>query len=449
MRPELFGTDGIRARFGEEPLTESTVRRLGHALAVELAARAAGQPRVLLGGDTRQSTPQLLAWLTAGLGAGGGRPIGVGVLPTAAIAWLVPRERAAAGVVVSASHNPAPDNGIKLVAADGFKWAPGDEHHLEQRLAATPDPGPGAAGGERLAGAAVDYLRWLAHEAGGARRLDGLRIALDAANGAASRLAGDLFRALGARVDLYFAAPDGLNINHECGSTHPRALAERIAAGGYDLGFAFDGDADRALMFDERGRLVDGDAMLFLWARDLRDRGHLAVPRVVATSMSNLGLERALEPLGIGVIRCGVGDREVVATLRREGLRLGGEPSGHLVDLHRTTTGDGLLTAAILAGIVARSALPASRCVAPFERFPQVLTSVRVAAKPDLATVPRVADAVRDVETRLGRSGRLVLRYSGTEPLARIMIEGQDEAEIEALAESLAAVLREQIGVAE
>ncbi len=449
MKPELFGTDGIRAKFGEEPLTEATVRRLGLALAKELVSRGAEAPRVILGGDTRRSSAPLMAWLTAGLRAGGARPLSLGVVPTAAVAWAVPREGAAAGVVVSASHNPAPDNGIKLVATDGFKWAPADEHRLERRLAGVAAAPPDGEPAERSSEAALGYLRWLVRETGGSRRLEGLSIALDAANGAASRFAGELFRALGARVELFCASPDGENINRDCGSTHPGNLSAAMATGRFDLGFAFDGDADRSLLFDERGRLLDGDVMLFLWARELKERGHLAVPRVVATSMSNLGLERALGAAGIDVSRCDVGDREVVATLRREGLRLGGEPSGHLVDLHRSTTGDGLLTAAVLAGIVARRGVPASEAAAPFERFPQVLTNVRVAAKPDLSTLPRVADRVREVESRLAGTGRLVLRYSGTEPLARIMIEGPDAAEIHALAETLASALREEIGASE
>jgi phosphoglucosamine mutase len=453
MSAALFGTDGIRARFGEEPLTEPTIRRIGAALAAELRERAArdggpAAPTVALGGDTRESTAAIVTWLAAELAAGGVATIELGVLPTPAIAWWTTRAGAGTGVAVSASHNPAADNGIKLIDARGFKWSIADERALEARIAgAGPAPsGAAPAPRRREEEAASRYLRWLADEAGGRRALDGLRVALDAANGAAPALAGPLFRALGAEATVLFDRPDGSNINFDCGSTAPRALCDRVAEGGFDLGFAFDGDADRCLLVDERGELRDGDAMLYLWARDLQRRGDLSVARIVATTMSNLGLERALGALGIDVVRCDVGDREVVDTLRRSGLRLGGEQSGHLVDLHRSTTGDGLLTAAVLAGSVARAREPVSRALAEFRRFPQILLNVEVSSKPALDGLTAVAAAARAAETRLGREGRLVLRYSGTEPLARVMIEGPDEETIRALAEEIAAALREEIG---
>jgi phosphoglucosamine mutase len=463
MTRRLFGTDGIRAPFGEEPLTAATVRRLGFALGQELfgAQSVAEAPVVLLGGDTRASSPSLIAWMSEGLAAAGAQPKTLGTVPTPAVAWSVPRSGAAAGVVASASHNPAADNGIKLIDRYGFKWEPEAEARLEARLAATrevdTDPaGPGSAAPAGPAASATDpaagrrYLDWLIGEGGGHRALSGLRIALDAAHGAASNLAGELFSELGANVELHFASPDGTNINRDCGSTHPEALAARLATGDFDLGFAFDGDADRALMFDELGRLHDGDAMLYLWARHLARRGELGIPRIVATSMSNFGLERALDAVGIGVERCDVGDRAVVQTLRDHGLRLGGEQSGHLVDLHCSTTGDGLLTAARIAVIAAAAAKAGSSIsteLAGFRRFPQVLVNVRVTRKPPFADLAGVAAEVTRVEKGLGGDGRLVLRYSGTEPLARIMIEGPDEASIGAYAGALADAIREEIGV--
>ncbi len=459
MTRQLFGTDGIRARFGEEPLTRATVRRLGLALGRKLRGTAEGEPPlVLLGGDTRASTPALVEWMTDGLHAAGARTIDLGILPTPAVAWSVPRSGAAAGVVASASHNPAEDNGLKLIDAAGFKWSTEAESRLEGLLAGTGDfeSSDGQAARQPTAGATDPeasrrYLQWLVGEAGGRRALAGLRVALDAANGAAATIAGELFSGLGARVELLFTSPDGRNINLDCGSTHPAALAARLATGAFDLGFAFDGDADRALLLDERGTVHDGDAMLYLWARDLHQRGQLVVPKVVATSMSNLGLECALRPIGVEVVRCDVGDRAVVATLRANGLRLGGEQSGHLVDLHCSTTGDGLLTAvriALIGASAARAGRTISAELAGFRRFPQILVNVRVTSKPPFAELSGVAAAARRVEAGLGSEGRLVLRYSGTEPLARIMIEGPDEGSIGELASELADAIRQEIGAA-
>ena len=457
MTGKLFGTDGIRARFGEEPLTRATVRRLGLALGRKLRGTADGEPPlVLLGGDTRASTPLLVEWMTDGLQAAGARTVDLGILPTPAVAWSVPRSGAAAGVVASASHNPAEDNGLKLIDAAGFKWSTEAEARLEGLLAVTeaPESSDGQAAGPSTAGATDPqatrrYLRWLVGEAGGRRALAGLRVALDAANGAAATIAGELFSGLGASVELLSSAPDGQNINRDCGSTHPAALAARLATGEFDLGFAFDGDADRALLLDERGTVHDGDAMLYLWARDLHQRGQLVVPKIVATSMSNLGLECALRPIGVEVVRCDVGDRAVVATLRANGLRLGGEQSGHLVDLHCSTTGDGLLTAvriAVIGASAARAGRTISAELAGFRRFPQILVNVRVTSKPPFAELSGVAAAARRVEAGLGTEGRLVLRYSGTEPLARIMIEGPDESSIGELAGVLADAIRQEIG---
>jgi phosphoglucosamine mutase len=441
----LFGTDGIRARFGEEPLVEGTVRRIGAALGAYLAARAS-RPSVLFGGDTRASSPELARWMEEGLARGGARAVDLGTLPTAAVARLVPARGAAAGVVLSASHNPAADNGIKLIAGDGFKWSDADEEALERAIRAQPAVAAGAREGRDAdPSGRGDYLAALLGQLGG-RPLEGMRVALDCAHGAASGLAAEVFEGLGAHVESLFDRPDGANINDGCGSLHPETLAAHVAAHGHDLGFAFDGDADRALLVDERGEVRDGDAMMVLWAGELAAAGELEPRAIVATSMSNLGLERALSHQRIEVVRCGVGDREVVATLRDRGLRLGGEQSGHIVDLVRSTTGDGLLTAAVLAAAVARGGRPVSERLAGFQRFPQRIDNVRVTRKPPLDSLPRVAAAAREVERRLGSEGRLVLRYSGTEPLARIMLEGPDAAELAALAAGLAAVIRDEIG---
>jgi len=446
MTSRLFGTDGIRARFGDPPLDEPTVRRVGAAVAAALRAAGTQRPLVLLGGDTRTSTPTLVQWIAAGLAAGGARAVDCGTLPTAAIAFLVPRQGAAAGVVLSASHNPAEDNGIKLIGADGFKWSAAAETELERRIVATPDVPSGRGELEVDPAALPRYRAHLVETLGRERPLAGLRLALDLAHGAATAVA-DLFAELGSTVECLHTDPDGQRINLDCGATHPEPLAERVRDGGFDLGFAFDGDADRAILIDERGVVRDGDAMLYLWARELQLRGELDPPKIVATSMSNLGLERALAESSIDVVRCNVGDRAVVDTLRANGLRLGGEQSGHLVDLRRSTTGDGLLTAITLAAAVARNARPVSELLAGFHRYPQLLLNVRVRSKPPFESLPAVAGAAREVEAALHGDGRLVLRYSGTEPLARIMLEGPEAARLDEHAETIARQIRAAIGV--
>jgi phosphoglucosamine mutase len=444
MSHRLFGTDGIRAPFGSFPLDRPTVT----ALAVELARRLRDshpRPLVVLGGDPRDSTPEICRWLAAGLTAAGARYVFVGVLPTPGIAWLARRFAAAAGISVSASHNPHPDNGIKLIGGDGFKWSPEAEAELEARLRATAPDVPAAARDLEVDdGARSLYLDWLAATVAPAG-LAGLRLVLDAANGAASGLAAPLFRGLGAEVTAIHDQPDGRNINRGCGSTHPEVVAAATVEHGAAVGVAFDGDVDRAILADETGAVRDGDAMLYLWARALRRAGELEPPAIVATSMSNLGLERALAAEEIAVVRCEVGDRAVVATMRARGIVLGGEQSGHLVHLGLTTTGDGLLTALQMARLVAAAGEPLSHLLAGFRRYPQLLRNVGVPSKEPLERLPRVAAARRRVEERLGADGRLVLRYSGTEPLARIMIEGPDEASIRRMADEIEQAIQEDL----
>jgi phosphoglucosamine mutase len=421
---------------------------------------------VVLGGDTRESTAEICGWLAAGLTAGGARVRYAGVIPTPGVSYLAGALGAAAGIAVSASHNPYPDNGIKLLDGQGFKWSEAAEMELEQRLrVAAEDAGPPAAPVAYLAPGAplepetVLRERYLEHLAatvtadvppaaagGGAPQpLGGLRVVLDAGHGAASGYAGELFTRLGAEVTVLCAAPDGRNVNLGCGSTAPEAVAAAVVAAGAQLGAAFDGDADRCILADESGEVRDGDAILYLWATRLLAEGRLAPPAIVATSMSNLGLERALARHGIEMVRCGVGDRLVVETMRRDGILLGGEQSGHIVRLDLAATGDGLLTALHMAALVHRDGRPLSHLLSGFRRYPQTLVNVRVGRKPDLATLPRVAAAARAVEDELGADGRLVLRYSGTEPLARVMIEGPDQETIEILAGKLAAVLADEL----
>ena len=448
--PRLFGTDGIRARFNEPPLDRETVT----ALAVQLAAtlRESGNgaaPRVVLGGDTRESTPEICRWLAAGLAAGGVDVRYAGVVPTPGVAWLVRHLGAAAGVVVSASHNPYPDNGVKLIDPAGFKWSDEDELRLERRLRASPAsavPDLPAAQPRAEPELRELYLRHLAATLPGERPLAGLRVVLDAGNGAASTYAGELFGRLGADAELLHAEPDGRNVNLKCGSTAPEEMAARVVAAGADLGAAFDGDADRCILADETGTVRDGDAILYLWATGLHRDGRLQPPQIVATSMSNLGLERALAPEGIGLVRCAVGDRYVVEAMQREGILLGGEQSGHIVQSQLASTGDGLLTAIQMAFLRQAAQRPLSAMLAGFRRYPQILLNVRVAKKVDFQALPGVTAQARAVEERLGRDGRLVLRYSGTEPLARIMIEGPEQRMIDDLAEELAVAIRRELG---
>jgi phosphoglucosamine mutase len=438
----------------------------GGASAAENARAAGGasaaggrHPQVVLGGDTRESTAEICGWLAAGLAAGGAAVRYAGVIPTPGVSFLAGELGADAGVVVSASHNPYPDNGIKLLDAEGFKWSEAAEAELEQRLRAateTPVPSPPAPWppSAPLLPLIIEtdlrerYLSRLASSVapGGGPPLAGLPVVLDTGNGAASAYAGELFERLGAEVTRLGAAPDGRNVNLGCGSTAPEGVAAAVVAAGAHLGAAFDGDADRCILVDERGEVRDGDAILYLWATQLLAEGRLAPAAIVATSMSNLGLERALARHGIAVVRCGVGDRLVVETMRREGILLGGEQSGHIVRLDLAATGDGLLTAVQMAALVHRAGRPLSELLAEFRRYPQTLVNVRVASKPDLATLPRVTAAARAVEDELGADGRLVLRYSGTEPLARVMIEGPDQETIETLAGHLAAVLADELG---
>ncbi len=446
MTRRLFGTDGIRGPVGTFPLDRATVVTLGSALGTTLAA-GRDQPLVVLGGDTRESTPELCRWLATGLLSSGCEIHYAGTVPTPAVAFVTRELGAACGVAVSASHNPMPDNGVKLIDGDGFKWTPEAESALEKRLHAGAALESQDASIEPDASLIEGYIGYLATSLPSERPLAGLTVVLDCANGAAAPYAPALFERLGAEVTVLCAEPDGANINQGCGSTHPQAMAAAVASGPAVLGIAFDGDADRALFADETGTVRDGDATLYLWGRALAERGDLDGGAIVATSMSNLGLEVALRDAGIEVVRCDVGDRVVVDTMRRRGLVLGGEQSGHIVELGLSTTGDGMLTAIQLAHIVHESGLSLSELLSELPRFPQTLQNIRVRSKPDLLSLPSVAKAAAEVERQLGDRGRLVLRYSGTEPLARVMIEGPDQETIERLAGQLLEAIGSEIGM--
>ncbi|MEM6795533.1 MAG: phosphoglucosamine mutase, partial [Acidobacteriota bacterium] len=445
---QLFGTDGVRGEFGTAPMDERTLRRLAAALAEHLLAAHPAGGRVVLGGDTRFSTPQICRWLAAELIARGLEVTYLGVMTTPGVASTTAADpRAVCGVAVSASHNPAADNGVKLVGPDGFKWPTREEAALEQRMLGAARSLE-SAGGEAVLEVDRDaveaYLESLRRGQNGGS-LDGLSAVIDCGHGAASPYAERLFESLGARVVMMGNAPDGRNINLGCGSTQPQGLAQQVREHGADLGVAFDGDADRVILVDSEGEIRDGDTILYLWASFLKRSGRLAAPQVVATSMSNLGLEVALEEAGIELVRCDVGDRAVVRTLRDRGLILGGEQSGHIVNLDLATTGDGLLTALQLAGILQAERAPLPELLRGFRRFPQVLRGLKVRHKPPLDSLTRVAEQAEHTRRTLGSRGRLVLRYSGTEPLVRTMIEGPDLEQIERLADRLESVLADEL----
>lgn len=452
-QPKFFGTDGIRGAFGTYPLDETTIRQLAAALAMELLAEAEdGTPRrpVIIGGDTRDSTATLASWLTSELASRGLQTLYLGTVPTPCIADRVRHADALCGVAISASHNPHPDNGIKLIDRRGYKWATQRELSLERRMAALHAAGDFTPAAERPLEPRTDvveaWLDGLCQSLPTDTSFSGLKVALDTGHGAASPYAAELFRRLGAEVERIHAAPDGTNINRDCGSTHPDVIADLTRRVGADLGFAFDGDADRVILADESGNVRDGDAILYLWARSLLAEGQLPGRRIVATTMSNLGLEVALRRDGIEIVRCDVGDRHVVATMLAENIQLGGEQSGHIVNQTLSTAGDGLLTALHLTALRQRQGSSISSLLAGFQRFPQILINVPVRKKPQLTSLPRLQEARKRVEESLGNEGRLVLRYSGTEPLARVMIEGPDQATIHRLADDLARVIAEEIG---
>jgi phosphoglucosamine mutase len=439
----LFGTDGIRGRAYAPPLDEDTVRRLGVALAEDLALQCP-EPRILLAGDTRASTTDLARWLASSFQATGGIVTWAGVLPTPAVSHLLRRDDCAAGVVISASHNPAEDNGIKVLGSGGEKVADEIERHIESRIAdVTPVEGPDLPAVDSSLG--DHYLDLLAASHANEQPLAGLHIVVDSANGAGSAFAGPLLDRLGARVSTIASEPDGHNINDGCGATAPQRLADTVLEHGADCGLALDGDADRALLVDETGSVLDGDDILLAWARKLQNDGSLPGGRVVATVMSNFGLEQSLQNDGMGVIRCSVGDREVWMTMKEHGAALGGEQSGHIICSHYGVSGDGLLTGTHLLAIAAERGVPVSD-LSDIVRLPQVLLNVSVSRKTPFEELPRVAAGLAEANRRLDRRGRVLLRYSGTEKLARVMIEGEDDDEIQTLAEGIAEAIRSELG---
>ena len=449
----LFGTDGIRGVANVEPLTPETVLALGRALARAFGSAnpSSGQrPRVVIGRDTRLSGGMLEAALTAGLSAAGIDVCLAGVLPTPAIALLTRTLPADAGVVVSASHNLFADNGLKVFDATGFKLPDAVEQTIEQRLhnpeAVAAVTGAAVGGVAAVDRAAERYVEHLCRVMPAGVRLDGLRVVIDCAHGAAHRVGPEVFRALGADVTALGVAPDGRNINAGCGATHPQPLQEAVRAAQAHLGVALDGDADRLILVDESGTVVDGDEALAIFAVDMTARGALKGDTVVATVMSNLGLEVALRERGVRLARTAVGDRYVVEAMRRGGFNLGGEQSGHLVLLDHSTTGDGLLAALALAALLVTRQRPLSDMKRVMTKLPQVLRNVRVARRADLEGIPAVRRCLDAVRGALHDRGRVLVRYSGTEPLVRVMVEGEDAAGVARYAEEIAAAIELAVG---
>ncbi len=446
----LFGTDGIRGTAGIFPLDGPTVARIGSALASTLR-EGAPPPRILIGRDTRESGAWIEQDLARGIAAAGGEPTLVGVMTTAGVAQLTRASTFDAGVVISASHNPFSDNGIKVFSRDGYKLADDQEARIESivlresREGAAPAAGAASGRWEKRTELGAEYVRRIV-AAAGSTRLDGFRVVLDCANGASYEAAPAAFEALGAAVRVIAGKPDGRNINDGCGSVHPDALCKAVVASGADAGFAFDGDADRCILSDERGTVCDGDFILWRSALAMRADGRLEEDLVVGTVMANLWLERALDREGIRLLRTPVGDKYVLEEMLRTGSRLGGEQSGHVIFLDHGTTGDGILTAVMMACMIRRAGVALSDWRSEVKPFPQILLNERVSSRPDLETHPVIGPAAEAVRQKLGGRGRLLLRYSGTEPLARVMIEAGDAEQTEALAHELAGVIRREIG---
>jgi phosphoglucosamine mutase len=445
---KLFGTDGIRGIANQHPMTAEVALSLGRAVAERFRSRGR-RCRVVIGKDTRLSGYMLESALEAGIVSAGADVMLVGPLPTPAIAFITASMRADAGVVISASHNPYQDNGIKIFASDGFKLPDEAELDLERRMAEPEQPVPGVepriGKAIRIDDAEGRYVQFLKHTFPKTRTLDGVRVVVDCANGAAYSVAPQVFTELGADLRVLSAEPNGRNINDNCGALHPEKIAAEVRRTNAAIGIALDGDADRVILTDERGEIVDGDHIMAILGMRLLTRGKLPGNTVVATVMSNLGLERALAAKGGKLLRTAVGDRYVVETMREGGYVFGGEQSGHLVFLEESTTGDGLLAALQVLSIMVEEDRPLSELAAIMTSYPQVLINFKVARKIPIDELPASRTAIQRVEDQLGSEGRVLVRYSGTEPKARVMIEGTDEAKIRAQAEEIAAVMQKEL----
>lgn len=448
----LFGTDGIRGEANLPPMMPETALRLGRALAARFGGRASGtgRARIVIGKDTRLSGYMLEQALASGICATGADVWLCGPLPTPGIAFITTSMRADAGVVISASHNPYYDNGIKVFGHDGFKLPDEDEAAIEAMVMEDRIP-QGAVRADlgrahRIDEAWARYVVFLKRVLPDNLDLDGLKVVVDCAHGAAYKVAPAVLEELGAQVVTIGVKPDGLNINAGCGSLHPERMCEAIRLYGADMGLALDGDADRVIIADERGNVIDGDQLMAINALAMHEQGQLQKDTVVATVMSNLGLERSLASHGIRLLRTQVGDRHVVKTMRAGGFNVGGEQSGHLVFLDHTSTGDGVVAGLKTLTVMLRTGKRLSELAAVMDRVPQVLVNVPVARKPPISELSDVTKLINSIEASMADEGRVLVRYSGTEPKARVMLEGLDVRQIEQYAHDIAAALRQSIG---
>lgn len=452
---QLFGTDGIRGVAGEPPLDPATVFAFGAALgewaqrtasaaqAAPSHAKTSNAARVLIGMDTRESGPWLAETVAAGLLHSGVQPVFAGIITTPGVAYLTKTQDFVAGVMISASHNPYRDNGLKVFDHTGSKLPDSKEHELEKRIFAFKADGPAPARLTLTADAALSgsYLDMLAAQ--GSPRLAGIRVALDCANGAASALAAELFERLGATVIPIHAEPTGVNINLKCGALHPEVVMEQVLSLGADAGAAFDGDADRCILVSNTGKIIDGDHVLLINARAMKAAGTLgSEDAVVATLMSNLGLERALQQEGMNLLRTSVGDKYVLEEMLRSGLNLGGEQSGHVIFRDCSTTGDGMLTAVRTLSLMREARTTLDDLTSTFVRYPQKLVNVRFTVKRPLEQLPEVQREIEKALIEFGDAGRVNVRFSGTEPLARVMVEGPEESRVRHHAENIAACIK-------
>ncbi|MCB1714724.1 MAG: phosphoglucosamine mutase [Candidatus Competibacteraceae bacterium] len=445
MSKQYFGTDGIRGRVGEYPITPDYMLKLGWAVG-KTFGQSKGHSKVIIGKDTRISGYMFESALESGLSAAGVDVALLGPMPTPGIAYLTRTLRACAGIVISASHNPHFDNGVKFFSDNGSKLPDGIEHYIEELLAQPMQiVAPVELGkAERIHDAAGRYIEFCKSSVPWNLTFHGLKIVLDCANGATYHIAPEVFSELGAEVIAIGVDPDGLNINHQCGSTHPQSLQSEVLKHQADLGIAFDGDGDRVIMVDEHGVLLDGDELLYIIARDQKLRG-IELNAVIGTQMSNLGLENALQQLGIVLHRVKVGDRYILEKLLADKLRLGGESSGHIICLDKATTGDGIIAGLQVLSALMQTQQPLSELKAGMSKYPQHLINVPIANRVDLTSNTRVQQAVLELENQLGRQGRVLLRPSGTEPVVRVMVEGVDESLVRSLAQQLATVVQQAV----
>lgn len=446
MGKRLFGTDGIRGRAGEPPLDPLTVTALGRALGRDLMRHGKGASPVMIGMDTRESGPEIAARMAAGLRAEGVGAEFAGVVTTPAVAYLTRTGSYSAGAMISASHNPFHDNGIKVFDRTGYKLPDAEEHEIEEEIFRLLETGHATGEAPQLAVSvsARPYLDYLLSTL--PARLGGMRVILDCGNGAASPHAEQLFTEAGASVTSTFAAPDGRNINLNCGALHTEHLSAAVKSAGAQGGVAFDGDADRAMLVAPSGRIIDGDAVLLIVARHLKAGGRLPGNEVVATVMSNIGTEKAFGASGITMHRTQVGDKYVLEEMLRRGAAVGGEQSGHVIFREFATTGDGMLTGLQALAVCAASGRSLDELVADLVSYPQLLVNVRVKERRPLDTLAGVQSEIRACEAQLNGSGRVLVRYSGTEPLLRVMVEGPDMSTVQSLADRIAQSIRAELG---